>query len=97
MEASSRDVAGDKLEITIRIGLFPQQCNGGHVCVPNQSCGRWIFSYANAFFYSNKFAQTLATRVKTLYGGNNLYQLRFLDIWLPTPPLSQTSIDPTIL
>lgn len=33
MEASSCDVAEDKPEITIRIGLFPQQWNGSHVCV----------------------------------------------------------------
>ena len=39
----------------------PKQCNGGHVGVPNKPVGVEVFSYANAFLYSNKFAKIMAT------------------------------------
>ena len=44
----------------------PKQWNGGRVCVLTQSCGIWTPSWVNAFFCSNKFAQMLATWMKTL-------------------------------
>ena len=45
----------------------PKQWKGGHVGVANQSCASWTLSCVNAFFCSHKFAQMLATWVKTLY------------------------------
>ena len=41
--------------------------HGGHIGVPNKSCGSWTLFLCKTFFCYHKFAYMLVTWVKTLY------------------------------
>ena len=45
----------------------PKQWNGGHVVVPNKSCGSWNLFLCKPFLLFQWITEMLATRVKMLY------------------------------